>query len=68
VTRCGERIRTYDSYQVRAVGFLAERLGSYFLLKQLQHRYPHGIPRELIGYLCVIVSDGGAYSGASVTT
>jgi hypothetical protein len=66
VTRCGERIRTYDSYQVRAVGFLAERLGSYFLLKELRRRYPEGIPRGLIGCLCVIVPDGAPYTGASV--
>jgi hypothetical protein len=66
VTRCGARIRTYDSYQVRAVGFLAERLGSYFLLKELRQRYPQGIPRSLIGYLCVIVPDGAPYTGASV--
>ena len=66
VTRCAERIRTYDGYQVRAVGFLAERLGSYFLLRELRNRYPQGIPRSLIGYLCVIVADGEAYTGASV--
>jgi hypothetical protein len=66
VTRCGERIGTYDRYQVRAVGFLAERLGSYFLLKELRQRYPQGIPRVLIGSLCVIVADGAPYAGASV--
>jgi tetratricopeptide (TPR) repeat protein len=66
VTRFTERLRTYDSYQVRAVGFLAERLGSYLLLKELQSRYPQGVPRSLIGSLCVIVPDGEFYSGASV--
>ncbi len=65
VTRSAQRIRTYDSYQVRAVGFLAERVGSYFLLKELHRRYPQGLPRSLIGCLCVIVPDGAAYSGAS---
>jgi hypothetical protein len=67
VTRCAERIRGYDNYQVRAVGFLAERLGSYLLLQELRVRYPQGIPRRLIGYLCVIVPDGVVYSGATVT-
>jgi len=68
VSRCAGRLRTYDSYQVRAIGFLAERLGSYFLLKELKTRYPQGIPRGLFGYLCVIIPDGVPYAGASVAT
>jgi hypothetical protein len=67
VTRCGDRISTYDRYQVRAVGFLAERLGSYFLLKELRSRFPEGIPTTLIGSLCVIVPEGAAYAGATAT-
>jgi hypothetical protein len=67
VTRFAQRIRTYDSYQVRAVGFLAERLGSYFLLKELRRRWPQGIPRALLGCLCVIVEEGASYTGATVT-
>jgi hypothetical protein len=66
IVRWENRIRTYDSYQVRAVGFLSERLGSYLLLKELRRRYPQGIPRDLIGCLCVIVPDGVPYAGASV--
>lgn len=66
VIRWENRIRTYDTYQVRAVGFLAERLGSYLLLKELRRRYPQGIPRDLIGCLCVVVPDGVPYAGASV--
>lgn len=65
VTRFENRLRTYDGYQVRAVGFLAERLGSYFLLKELRRRYPQGIPRGLIGCLCVIVPAGIPYTGAT---
>jgi hypothetical protein len=68
IIRWETRIRTYDSYQVRAVGFLAERLGSYLLLKELRRRYPEGLPRDLIGCLCVIVPDGVPYAGASVAT
>jgi hypothetical protein len=67
VIRCGGRIRTYDSYQVRAVGFLAERLGSYFLMQELRNRYPQGIPRSLFGCLCVIIPEGAAYTGASAS-
>jgi hypothetical protein len=66
IKRCAPRIRTYDNFQVRAVGFLAERLGSFFLLSELKHRFPNGIPRELCGYLCAIVPPGGAYHNATV--
>ena len=65
ITRRANRIRTYDHYQVRAVGFLAERLGSYFLLKELRQRYPQGFPRDLLGSLCVILPEGSSYSGAT---
>jgi hypothetical protein len=66
LTRKGARILTYDNYQVRAVGFLAERLGSYLLLSELRRRYPAGLPRELCGYLCVVVPPGGSYNDATV--
>jgi hypothetical protein len=66
VTRRGARILTYDNYQVRAVGFLAERLGSYLLLSELRKRYPAGLPREVCGYLCVVVPPGGSYNDAKV--
>lgn len=62
VTRYGARISTYDRYQVRAVGFLAERLGSYFLLKELRARYPDCLPPDIVGDLCVVVPEGGHYS------
>jgi hypothetical protein len=67
ITRCEERIRSYDSYQVRAVGFLAERVGSYLLLKELQSRYPQGVPPGVIGCLCAIVPDGEEYDIATVS-
>jgi hypothetical protein len=66
VTRCASRLQTYDNFQVRAVGFLSERLGSYFLLAELRKRFPAGIPRELCGTLCVIVPPGGSYESATV--
>ncbi len=66
VTRCAARIRTYDNYQVRVVGFLAERLGSFFLLNELRKRFPAGVPAELCGTLCVIVPPGGSYECATV--
>jgi hypothetical protein len=66
VTRCAARLRTYDNFQVRAVGFLAERLGSFFLLTELRRRFPAGVPRELCGYQCAIVPPGGSYESATV--
>jgi hypothetical protein len=66
VTRFSQRIRTYDLYQVRAVGFLAERLGSYLLLKELRRRFPQGIPRSLFGCLCVVGPEGTSYAAATV--
>jgi hypothetical protein len=66
VTRCAPRIRSYDNFQVRAVGFLAERLGSFLLLSELKNRFANGIPRELCGHLCAIVPPGGSYQNAVV--
>jgi hypothetical protein len=56
----------HDSYQVRAVGFLAERLDSYLLLQELRRRYTQGISRAIFGCLCVLVPEGSSYSGATV--
>jgi hypothetical protein len=66
VTRKASRILTYNEFQVRAVGFLAERLGSYLLLSELRRRYPAGLPHELCGHLCTIVPPGGTYQSAIV--
>jgi len=66
VTRRAPRLRTYDNFQVRAVGFLAERLGSFMLLSELRQRFPRGIPHELCGYLCVICPPGSSYQPATV--
>jgi hypothetical protein len=65
LTRHAERIASYDSYQVRAVGFLAERLGSYLLLKELRRRFPGALPAKLIGCLCVVVPEGTIYDCAT---
>jgi len=66
VTRYAARIETYDKFQVRAVGFLAERLGSFLLLSELRSRFPGGLPQQLCGYLCAIVPPGGSYQNATV--
>jgi len=64
IKRYADRIATYDNYQVRAVGFLAERLGSYLLLRELQSRFPDRLPAELIGNACSLIPKGGTYSAA----
>jgi len=66
VTRRGDRIRRYGKFQIRAVGFLAERLGYYLLLSELRKRYSEDLPIELFGCLCVIVPPGGTYRSAQV--
>ena len=57
----GDRVRGYDAYQVRAVGFLSERLGSFFLMQELRRRYPQGAPGEILGYMCTVVVEGQPY-------
>ena len=64
IQRYGDRIASYDNYQVRAVGFLAERLGSYLLLRELQRRYPNRLPGQLLGNACSLTQDGGTYTAA----
>lgn len=65
--RYGDRIRRYDAYQVRAVGFLSERLGSFFLLKELKRRYPQRTPAGIFGHMCCVVVDGKAYERTEVS-
>lgn len=62
LNRHSRRILSYDKYQVRAVGFLSERLGSYLLRRELRALYPGGIPEAIFGWMCTIVPDGTPYS------
>jgi hypothetical protein len=64
IRRHADRIATYDNYQVRAVGFLAERLGSYLLMRELQKRFPDRLPNQLIGNACSLTQKGATYSAA----
>lgn len=63
--RYSERIKTYDPYQIRAVGFLSERLGSYVLLRHLQKLFSGRIPAHIFGYMSVVVEEKAGYSIAS---
>lgn len=60
--RHGDRIKRYDTYQVRAVGFLSERLGSFLLIRHLKEIYSDRIPADIFGHPTVIVDGNSAYS------
>ncbi len=62
LNRCGDRIRGYDRYQVRAIGFLSERLGSYLLLRHLTEKFENNIPDEVFGYLTTVVEPDVGYA------
>jgi len=57
----GDRVKTYDRYQIRAIGFLSERLGSFLLLRHLMQEYSNDIPAEVFGYMTVIVEGNSRY-------
>ncbi|WP_141659300.1 hypothetical protein [Mycobacterium europaeum] len=62
LSRYRDRLKKYDIYQVRAVGFLSERLGSFLLISQLMERYSNKIPVEVFGYMTAIVEGDSTYS------
>lgn len=57
-----ERIKRYNSYQIRAVGFLSERLGSFLLLRHLIDKYSNNIPADIFGFMTVAVEGKSSYS------
>lgn len=62
VDRYGNRLRGYNAFQIRAVGFLAERLGSFFLIRHLVQTFSNNIPAAIFGHMTVIVEGDSAYS------
>jgi hypothetical protein len=56
------RIIGYNAYQVRAIGFLSERIGSFLLLQELFRRYPAGIPTTIFGYMVTVTDRGDDYT------
>jgi hypothetical protein len=62
LSRYGDRVRSYNQYQVRAVAFLSERLGSFMLLRHLSEMHPNGIPTDIFGYMTCIVEENSPYS------
>ncbi|WP_131806016.1 hypothetical protein [Mycobacterium alsense] len=62
VCRNGSRLGKYDGYQIRAVGFLSERLGSYFIIRHLMEKYSNNIPADIFGHMTVMVEGNAGYS------
>lgn len=62
LSRYGNRVKKYDSYQIRAVGFLSERLGSFLLLRHLIEVYANNVPADIFGYMTTIVEGNSSYS------
>lgn len=60
--RYGNRVRKYDKYQIRAVGFISERFGSFLLIRHLVEKFSNNIPAEIFGYMTVIVEGRSSYS------
>lgn len=58
----GNRVKKYGRYQIRAVGFLSERLGSFLLIRHLMEKYSNNIPADIFGYLTNIVEKNSSYS------
>jgi hypothetical protein len=62
INRYGNRVRKYDRYQIRAIGFLSERLGSFLLIRHLMEKYSNNIPADIFGYMTVIAEGNSSYS------
>lgn len=59
---CHAPARLDDPYQKRAVAFCQERLGSFFLLRELVGRYGPTLPSELFGSMHTVTEDA-VYKG-----
>lgn len=57
----GSRITEYDSYQIRCIGFLSERLGSFLLQKELSKRFNGKTPPSVYGHMTTIIQSGQSY-------
>ncbi|WP_156425628.1 MULTISPECIES: hypothetical protein [unclassified Mycobacterium] len=62
LNRYGSRVKKYNAFQIRAVGFLSERLGSFILIRHLVEKYSNNIPADIFGYMTVIVEGDSRYS------
>lgn len=61
VCQYGSRLKKYDDYQIRAVQFLSERLGSFLLIRRLTEKYSGNIPADVFGHMTIIAEDESSY-------
>jgi hypothetical protein len=59
------RFMRYDPVQRRCIAFLAERVETHFILKELRRRYPGKLPPELFG--CLTSSWDGPWAAGTIT-
>jgi hypothetical protein len=62
VSLYGSRIKMYNQYQVRAVGFLSEMLGSFLLIRHLSEIFSNNIPANVFGYMTCVVEQGEPFA------
>lgn len=60
--RYSGRLTRYNDYQIRAVGFLSERLGSFLLIRHLMEKYSNNIPADIFGHMTAVVEGSSNYS------
>lgn len=60
--RYSDRLKKYDAYQIRAVGFLSERLGSFLLMRHLTEVHGKNIPESIFGHMTAIVEEDATYT------
>jgi hypothetical protein len=65
VSRYRGRFMHYDPMQRRCVAFLAERIETFFILKELRRRYPGSLPRALFG--CLTTAWQGPFESGTIT-
>lgn len=58
------RFMRYDPVQRRCIAFLAERVETHFILKELRRRYPGPLPREVFG--CLTASQDGPWVAGTI--
>jgi hypothetical protein len=60
--RYSSRLEKYDSYRIRTLQFLSERLGCFLLIRHLMEKYSNNIPADIFGHTIVIVEGDSKYS------
>jgi len=62
--RYAPRFGAYDPVQRRCIPFLAERIETHFILKELRRRYANELPAEILG--CLVTSWEGPWESGTI--